>query len=103
MRNIFHIKQNYEFYLGTPEILELEKRRGTLRVICDYVDIPNHQDKISSVLNVDIQNGKELILETDTYSLSEHAKENLKIELADDYLIYETCKKVAVELGFGAK
>lgn len=99
--HLFHAKLNQEFFLTSPQAVEFEYSSGNILVCCEYDHIERHLPKIGAALSVSNDHVAWEPPEARHEELSLDALRNLKRVLKKEIAIYESCKQVAKELGFG--
>ncbi|RMC33764.1 sulfotransferase family 2 domain-containing protein [Paracoccus alkanivorans] len=104
-KNIFHLALSHEHYLGSVEALLNEDKKQNILLCCETRNIERHWGKIVKTMGFDA--GKAIIPSSNkapqgtAVELSELAKASLAMFWEKEFRIYDTCRKIAQNSGFG--
>lgn len=105
MQSIFHLHHNYKYFLHSAEAIRYEAKANKILVCCETDNIDQNLDKILEALSVSggerFEKNADPNKQCDTTELSELGKANLREFWKVEYEIYDACRTIADELGFG--
>ncbi|MCK0138103.1 hypothetical protein [Aliiroseovarius sp. F47248L] len=104
-QSIFHLKLGYQHYLHSSDAVHYEHSRGNILFCVETEKIDRYLGQIAQLLKFTETKtpglNRNFDRESHETNLSPRALKNLKAHWNAEYQIFNTCRKVSTELGFG--